>query len=74
MAIDAVEIPWPDAKIERRKSFAADCIDMIADGQGVKDKKPLPPPGPGGARFRLRRWKNAFRNRAVERKEFSAWD
>ena len=50
--IESVEIRWPSGKVETLMNLAADSIYRIVEGEGVRDVKPLPPPGteaPNGA-------------------------
>jgi hypothetical protein len=39
-----VEIKWPSGKVEVLRDVPADFIYTIVEGQGIKDKIPLPPP------------------------------
>ena len=41
--ISQVEIRWPEGKTEVLHDLAADFIYTVVDGQGVKDRTPLPP-------------------------------
>jgi hypothetical protein len=43
--IDAVEIRWPNGKVESLENVSADSIYTIVEGSGIRDTKPLPPPG-----------------------------
>ncbi len=50
---DSVEIRWPNGKTETLQNIAADAIYTIVEGAGIRDTKPLPPPGnsaPNGKR------------------------
>ena len=41
--VDSVEIRWPNGKVETIHDLAADCVYTLIEGEGVGEKKPLPP-------------------------------
>jgi len=41
--LDTVAVRWPNGNIETLQHVAADAIYTIVEGQGIKDKKTLPP-------------------------------
>ena len=41
--MDEVTVRWPSGQSEVLKNVAADFIYTIVEGQGIKDKTPLPP-------------------------------
>jgi hypothetical protein len=43
--MDSVEIRWPNGNTETLKNVPADAICTIVEGSGIRDTKPLPPPG-----------------------------
>jgi hypothetical protein len=43
--IDSVEIRWPSGKLETLENVSADSIYTIVESSGIRDTKPLPPPG-----------------------------
>jgi len=43
--IESVEIRWPNGTTETLQNLAADNIFTIVEGSGIRDAKPLPPPG-----------------------------
>lgn len=43
--MDSVEIRWPNGNTETLQTVAADAIYTIVEGAGIRDSKPLPPPG-----------------------------
>ena len=43
--IDKVEIRWPNGATETLQNLAADNIYTIVEASGIRDTKPLPPPG-----------------------------
>jgi enediyne biosynthesis protein E4 len=43
--IESVEIRWPNGTIETLQNVPADAIYTIVEGSGIRDTKPLPPPG-----------------------------
>jgi enediyne biosynthesis protein E4 len=44
--MDEVTIRWPNGNTETLKDLPADFIYTVVEGQGVRDKTPLPSPGP----------------------------
>lgn len=44
--MDEVTIRWPNGESEILKNVAADFIYTVVEGQGIKDKQPLPSPDP----------------------------
>jgi hypothetical protein len=50
--IESVEILWPSGKVETVDNLPADRIFTMAEGQGVRESKRLPPPSPGKKRAR----------------------
>jgi enediyne biosynthesis protein E4 len=43
--IDSVEIRWPSGRVETLANVGADSIYTIVEGSGIRDAKPLAPPG-----------------------------
>src|SRR6202030_4351575 len=43
--MDSVEIRWPNGTTEALQNVSADAIYTIVEGSGIRDTKPLPPPG-----------------------------
>src|SRR5579864_7506522 len=43
--MDSVEIRWPSGATDTLQNVPADAIYTIVEGSGIRDKKPLPPPG-----------------------------
>jgi hypothetical protein len=43
--MDSVEVRWPNGTTETLQNIAADNIYTIVEGSGIRDAKPLPPPG-----------------------------
>jgi enediyne biosynthesis protein E4 len=43
--MESVEIRWPNGATETLQNVAADAIYTIVEGSGIRDTKPLPPPG-----------------------------
>ena len=43
--MESVEIRWPNGTIETLQNVPADVIYTIVEGSGIRDTKPLPPPG-----------------------------
>jgi hypothetical protein len=43
--MESVEIRWPNGTTETLQNVAADNIYTIVEGSGIRDTKPLPPPG-----------------------------
>ena len=43
--IDSAEIRWPSGKVQMLENIAADAIYTIVEEEGIRDAKPLPPPG-----------------------------
>jgi hypothetical protein len=43
--IDSVEIRWPNGATETLRNVLADALYTVAEGSGIRDTKPLPPPG-----------------------------
>ena len=43
--IESVEIRWPNGTTETLQNLPADAIYTIVEGSGIRDTKPLPPPG-----------------------------
>jgi enediyne biosynthesis protein E4 len=43
--MDSVEIRWPNGATETLQNVPADAIYTIVEGSGIRDTKPLPPPG-----------------------------
>jgi enediyne biosynthesis protein E4 len=43
--MESVEIRWPNGTTETLQNIAADNIYTIVEGSGIRDTKPLPPPG-----------------------------
>jgi hypothetical protein len=43
--MDSVEIRWPNGTTETLQNLGADNIYTIVEGSGIRDTKPLPPPG-----------------------------
>jgi hypothetical protein len=43
--MESVEIRWPNGATETLQNVAADNIYTIVEGSGIRDSKPLPPPG-----------------------------
>ena len=43
--MDSVEIHWPNGAIETLQNVPADAIHTIVEGSGIRESKPLPPPG-----------------------------
>jgi hypothetical protein len=43
--MESVEIRWPNGTTETLQNVAADAIYTIVEGSGIRDTKPLPPPG-----------------------------
>ncbi len=43
--MESVEIRWPNGSTETLQNIAADNIYTIVEGSGIRDTKPLPPPG-----------------------------
>jgi len=43
--IDSVEIRWPNGATETLRNVSADAIYTVVEGSGIRDTKPLPPPG-----------------------------
>lgn len=51
VVMDEVAVRWPNGQSEVLKNIPADFIYTIVEGQGIKEKAALPPPGaPSGAR------------------------
>src|SRR5439155_18806810 len=46
--MESVEIRWPTGKTETLANVAADAIYTIVEGEGIRNRTPLPPPS-GGA-------------------------
>ncbi|PYT68527.1 MAG: CRTAC1 family protein [Acidobacteria bacterium] len=46
--MESVEIRWPSGKTETLANVAADAIYTIVEGEGIRNRTPLPPPS-GGA-------------------------
>jgi enediyne biosynthesis protein E4 len=46
--IDSVEARWPNGTVETLQNLAADAIYTIVEGAGIRDTRPLPPPGTTG--------------------------
>jgi len=42
--LDSVEIQWPSGAVEKLQNVAADNSYTLVEGQGIRDKKPLPAP------------------------------
>jgi hypothetical protein len=42
--MDEVTVRWPNGESETLRDLPADFIYTIVEGQGIKDKTPLPPP------------------------------
>ena len=50
--MESVEIRWPSGSVEKLENVAADSIYTVAEGEGIRETKPLSPPGtsaPNGA-------------------------
>jgi hypothetical protein len=43
--MDTVEIRWPNGTTETLRNVPADAIYTVVEGSGIRDTKPLPPPG-----------------------------
>jgi len=43
--MESVEIRWPNGTTETLQNLPADAIYTIVEGSGIRDTKPLPPPG-----------------------------
>jgi len=43
--MESVEIRWPNGATETLQNVPADAIYTIVEGAGIRDSKPLPPPG-----------------------------
>jgi hypothetical protein len=43
--MESVEIRWPNGTTETLHNVSADAIYTIVEGSGIRDTKPLPPPG-----------------------------
>jgi hypothetical protein len=43
--MESVEIRWPNGTTETLQNVAADNIYTIVEGSGIRETKPLPPPG-----------------------------
>jgi hypothetical protein len=43
--MESVEIRWPNGNTETLQNVPADAIYTIVEGSGIRDSKPLPPPG-----------------------------
>src|SRR6266403_1217703 len=43
--MESVEIRWPNGATETLRNIPADAIYTVAEGSGIRDTKPLPPPG-----------------------------
>jgi hypothetical protein len=43
--MESVEIRWPNGTTETLQNVSADNIYTIVEGSGIRDTKPLPPPG-----------------------------
>jgi hypothetical protein len=43
--MESVEIRWPSGTTETLQNVPADAIYTIVEGSGIRDTKPLPPPG-----------------------------
>jgi enediyne biosynthesis protein E4 len=43
--MESVEIRWPNGSTETLQNVPADAIYTIVEGSGIRDSKPLPPPG-----------------------------
>jgi hypothetical protein len=41
--MDSVEVRWPNGNVEQFRDVAADAIYTIVEGEGIKERKPLPP-------------------------------
>jgi hypothetical protein len=47
LRMETVEIRWPSGRVETLENVAADSICTIVEGEGIREIKPLPPPGNG---------------------------
>jgi len=43
--MESVEIRWPNGATEKPAHVPADAIYTVVEGSGIRDTKPLPPPG-----------------------------
>jgi hypothetical protein len=43
--MDTVEIRWPNGATETLRNVPADAIHTVVEGSGIRETKPLPPPG-----------------------------
>jgi hypothetical protein len=43
--MESVEIRWPSGVTQTLQNVPADAIYTVVEGSGIRDAKPLPPPG-----------------------------